>query len=277
MRDIQKVAILDLYNGMANQGMKNIQEILTRYSKTSDTELQYDIFDVRQKEEVPNIDKYDMYISTGGPGSPFEGEGKVWEKNYFKWLENIYNFNQKNNDNKKHAFFICHSFQMICRFFEVGNVCKRKSLSFGIFPMHHTEAGWQEPFFTELPEPFYAVDNRYWQVIEPNHQKLKSLGAEILSIEKERPHVDLERATMAIRFSPELFAVQFHPEADPIGMETYFNNPEKKKEIIESHGQQKYDEMCNFVNDDDKIVLTQKVIIPNFLQNAIDAKQLQLA
>ncbi|TAE74792.1 MAG: GMP synthase [Bacteroidetes bacterium] len=277
MRDIQKVAILDLYNGMANLGMKNIQEILTRYSKNSDTELQYDIFDVRQKEEVPNIDNYDIYISTGGPGSPFEGEGKVWEKNYFSWLDKVYNFNQKNNDSKKHAFFICHSFQMISRFFEIGNVCKRKSLSFGIFPMHHTELGWNEPFFSELPEPFYAVDNRYWQLIEPNHAKLKSLGAEILSIEKERPHVDLERAVMAIRFSPEMFAVQFHPEADPIGMETYFNDPKKKIEIIESHGQQKYDEMCDFVNDEDKIILTQKVIIPNFLQNAINSKQLQMA
>jgi GMP synthase-like glutamine amidotransferase len=277
MQETQKVAILDLYNGAANQGMKNIQEILQRQSITSGVNLQYDIFDVRQKEEVPNIKDYDIYISTGGPGSPFEGEGKIWEKNYFNWLENIYNFNQKNYESKKYAFFICHSFQMICRFFEVGKVCKRKSISFGIFPVHHTPAGWKEPFFMELPEPFYAVDNRHWQVIEPNHQKLNDLGAQILALEKERPHVNLERAIMAIRFSDELFAVQFHPEACPEGMQNYFQNPEKKKEIIASHGEEKYNEMCNYVNDDDKIILTQKVIIPSFLQNAINAKQLQFA
>jgi GMP synthase-like glutamine amidotransferase len=273
-QEIKKVAILDLYNGWPNQGMKNIKEILDRYSENSDFKIIYDVFDVRQKNEVPKIDDYDIYISTGGPGSPFEGEGKLWEEKYFEWLGSIWNHNKENEDNKKHAFFICHSFQMICRFFEVARVCERKSVSFGIFPVNHTEKGYEEPFFHNLPEPFYVVDNREWQVIEPNQEKLQELGAEIISIEKERPHVPLERALMGIRFSKEIFAVQFHPEACPEGMDVYLNNPEKKAEIIQHHGIEKYQDMCDHLRDPDKILLTQNVIIPSFLERAIGESQL---
>jgi GMP synthase-like glutamine amidotransferase len=47
------------------------------------------------------------------------------------------------------------------------------------------------------------------------------LGVTILRLEKERPHVNLERAIMAIRFSKEVFGTQFHPEADGEGMLRY--------------------------------------------------------
>jgi len=46
-----------------------------------------------------------------------------------------------------------------------------------------------------MEDPFYAVDSRDYQVIEPDHQQLQRIGATILAIEKERPHVLLERAT----------------------------------------------------------------------------------
>ena len=75
-----KVAILDLYNGSANLGMANIQKIITENG------FSFEVFDVRSKGEVPNTD-FDIYISTGGPGSPFEGEGKQWEENYFSFVE----------------------------------------------------------------------------------------------------------------------------------------------------------------------------------------------
>ncbi len=279
---VTRVAVLDLYNDAPNQGMRNIKEIITNKNHTLGVAMEYDIFNVRGKEEVPHIEDYDIFISSGGPGSPFEGEGKAWEEKYFHWLESLWHFNQncesKNGKNltthKKHAFFICHSFQMICRFFNIGKVCLRKSVSFGVFPTHLTEEGTQDLIFEGLHDPFYMVDNRNWQVIEPDMAKLKSLGAEILALEKMRPHIDLERALMTIRFSPEIFATQFHPEADPIGMISYLKDETKKQEIIEIHGQEKYDEMVDRLDDEDKIVLTHRTILPNFLQNAI--RQLNL-
>src|SRR5690606_2323055 len=99
-----------------------------------------------------------------------------------------------------------------------GHVTERKSNAFGIFPINLTEAGEQEPYFKGLKDPFYSVDSRDWQVIEPDEATFEQFGAKILALEKERPNVDLERCIMAIRFSDEIIGTQFHPEADPTGM-----------------------------------------------------------
>jgi hypothetical protein len=64
-----KVAILDLYNGIANEGMRGFQDILNRYKTKHDLNITYKIFDVRRGCEVPGLD-FDIYISSGGPGSP---------------------------------------------------------------------------------------------------------------------------------------------------------------------------------------------------------------
>ncbi|MEI9933338.1 MAG: hypothetical protein WDM71_00415 [Ferruginibacter sp.] len=39
-----------------------------------------------------------------------------------------------------------------------------------------------------------------------------------MAIEKERPHVALPRAIMAVRFNDYMIGFQFHPEADAVGM-----------------------------------------------------------
>ncbi|MBW7953053.1 MAG: GMP synthase, partial [Chitinophagaceae bacterium] len=79
------IAILDLYEGYANQGMRCIREIINTWAEENHFDVHFDEFDVRLKEEVPDI-TYDIYISTGGPGSPLETIGSSWEKKYFHWL-----------------------------------------------------------------------------------------------------------------------------------------------------------------------------------------------
>src|SRR5882672_2031139 len=94
-----RVAILDLYKGQPNQGMRCLKEILKNYAGNNNLSLQWDEFDVRLKEQIPNL-SYDIYISTGGPGSPLESEGSEWEKKYFRWLHQIekHNANDANTD-----------------------------------------------------------------------------------------------------------------------------------------------------------------------------------
>ncbi|MGZ3776269.1 MAG: GMP synthase, partial [Mucilaginibacter sp.] len=78
-----KVAILDLYDGIANEGMRGFQDILKRYREKHQLNLRYSIFDVRKKCEVPDYNGFDIYIVSGGPGSPIDSEGSEWEKKYF--------------------------------------------------------------------------------------------------------------------------------------------------------------------------------------------------
>ncbi len=143
-----KLALLDLYDGEPNQGMRCIKDILNRYRNTIDWQL----FDVRQKAEVPDLD-FDIYLSSGGPGSPMDGNG-VWDARYFDWLESLWQWNAQGNFPKKHVFFICHSFQMACRHFKIGKVAPRHSISFGTFPMHMTDRGIDEPIFRVYPIRF---------------------------------------------------------------------------------------------------------------------------
>ena len=265
---VVRVAILDMYEGVENQGMRCLREILKQYGETNNLDLEVDEFDVRLKNETPDT-SYDIYISTGGPGSPLESIGSDWEKVYFTWLETIEKWNNSDNQEKKHVFFICHSFQLVCRHWELANVCKRNSTAFGIFPVHLLEDGKSEPVFNGLNEPFYAVDSRDWQVIEPRMNILYK-GAKILCIEKERTHIPLERAIMAIRFNEYFFGTQFHPEADAVGMSMYLQTEEKKKTVIENHGHEKWESMLEHLNDPDKILWTYSHILPNFLNIAVE-------
>lgn len=266
---VVRVAILDMYEGFENQGMRCLREILNQYGENNNLDLEWDEFDVRLKNETPDT-SYDIYLSTGGPGSPLESEGSDWEKVYFKWLETIEEWNNNpNNHEKKFVFFICHSFQLVCRHWELANVCKRNSTAFGVFPIHLLEDGKNEPVFNGLNEPFYAVDSRDWQVIEPQMNILYK-GAKILCIEKERTHIPFERAIMAIRFNEYFFGTQFHPEADAIGMSMYLQTEEKKKTVIENYGHEKWQSMLEHLSDPDKILLTYSHILPNFLNIAIE-------
>ncbi|RYD68696.1 MAG: GMP synthase, partial [Sphingobacteriales bacterium] len=127
-RDL-KVAVIDMNNGAPNQGMRGIQEILSRFRHENNINLTFDIFDLRQKGEIPGID-YDAYISSGGPGSPLESKGEKWENDFFNLLDEIEAFNASSEEQKKYAFLICHSFQLACRKFGLGNVTERRSNAF---------------------------------------------------------------------------------------------------------------------------------------------------
>ena len=271
-----KVAILDLYEGEPNQGMRCIREILNQYGEINGLKIEWDEFDVRQKNEVPDM-SYDIFVSTGGPGSPLETRYTEWEEAYFKWLNEIERWNSNPaNEQKKYVLFICHSFQLACRHYNVGIVCKRRSTAFGVFPVHMLTDGSDEKIFNGLKDPFYIVDSRDYQVIQPNHNLLQEMGAKILCIEKNRPHVPFERALMAIRFNEYMIGTQFHPEADATGMSMYLQTEEKKKTVIDNHGEQKWKSMLEHLNDPDKIMWTYLHILPNFLNQAIDQWQPEL-
>ena len=264
-----KVAILDLYDGIANEGMRGFQDILKRYKAKNQLNLSFEIFDLRKKCQVPHYNDFDIYISSGGPGSPLDTEGTEWEKKYFNLIDKLEDHNLSNNPQKKHAFFVCHSFQLMCRKYKLGEINTRRSASFGVLPVHQTKAGLIDPVFEGLADPFYSVDSRSWQVINPDEKRFTDLGMQLLAVEKERPYVDLPRALMAIRFNEYFISTQFHPEADAAGMQVYLNKEDKKKEVVSEHGLDKYNEMLERLEDPDKISHTQNTIIPNFLDQAV--------
>jgi GMP synthase-like glutamine amidotransferase len=259
-----KIAILDMYDGEPNQGMRCIIDIINRFNQI----VSFKIFDVRGKTEFPEISKYDIYISTGGPGNPLVGDGN-WDLKYYDFIDALTLWN-KEKAVKKHVLFICHSFQMACKHFGLAEITKRKDTSFGVMKVHKTVESANDPLYEGLPDPFYAVDSRDYQVVNPKLSMFKKKGAKIISLEKIRDHVQYERAIMAVRFSDYFVGTQFHPEADPMSFLAYLKKVEIREKIIKMKGRTKFRDMLEDFLDEEKIYKTNETLIPNFLRIAVN-------
>lgn len=256
-------------NNQANQGLRCIADIVKGFGDA----VEYDIYNVRGADEFPDT-SFDIYISSGGPDSPLE-DGP-WRIPYLNLVQNLWDFNKTSAHQKKYMFFICYSFQVVCDYFKLGEMKPRRSTSFGVLPIHKTKAGFADPLLEGLADPFYAVDSRDWQLVQPRLEVFREQGASILSLEKIRSHVSYERAIMAVRFSNEFVGTQFHPEADPVGMRAHFLADANKLKVIANFGEEKYETMMDKMDDPDKIIRTHKIILPQFIESAMKQLSAQL-
>jgi GMP synthase-like glutamine amidotransferase len=271
-----RIAILDLNAGKPNQGMRCIRQIIKDWEQKTELDITIEEFDVRVKQELPD-NSFDIYISSGGPGDPLLSRFEDWDIAWCKWLNEMERWNNNpSNLVKKQVFFICHSFQLASRYFNAGILCKRRSTAFGVFPVHMLAAGKKEKVFEGLSDPFYAVDSRDYQLIQPHHDIIRGMGGSILCIEKDRPHVPYERAVMGIRFNDYMIGTQFHPEADAEGMSLHLQTTEKKKTVIDNYGEEKLVSMLDQLNDPDKIMWTYEHILPNFLNSAVALPEIRV-
>jgi GMP synthase-like glutamine amidotransferase len=261
-KPIITIAIIDLYDGTTNVGMDCIINIINNWGVKRNFTIEPTIFKLRESNEIPDH-QFDIYISSGGPGSPLDSINSSWDNLYIQWLEKMLELN-------KPVFLICHSFQMACRHFNLGSIGLRKSRQIGVLPVHPLCA---DPIFEGLDDPFYALESRAYQIVAPNDEAITKMGATIIALEKIRPQVPLERAIMAIRFNENMIGVQFHPEGEPKALHVFLNNPDLKKVIIEEFGIEKWEKNMAYLDDPSKIQKTSENLIPNFLDAAIQFKK----
>ncbi len=256
-----RIAILDLYDGEANQGMRCIEALCKAEG------LEMDVFNVRGKGEFPVVTDHRLFLSTGGPGDPHECETHSWGVGWSGFLEGLVAANT--GPLKRHAFLICHSYQMACIHWGLAEVTKRAKPAFGIYPMHKTASGMVDPALVSLEDPFWVIDSREWQVVQPHVKAMDRFGAKAIAIEKARPHVKLERAAMAIRFTPEIVGTQFHPEADESGMQAYLDDPASLEKLAGKHGVDRIDKIRESLGDPTRVNFTHGRILPNFIRHAL--------
>lgn len=252
------IAVLDLYDGSANVGLDCIMDILEDWSKKNSVEIITTVFDVRGKNELPKVG-FDIYLSSGGPGSPIDTEKLQWDIDYCNWLDHMFT-------QKKPVLLICHSFQLACRHFGIGKVGLRKSKQLGILPIHPTLS---HSIFDQLPDPFFALESRLYQITEPNDEKIERMGATIIALEKIRPQLPYERALMGVAFSKKMIGVQFHPEATKERLVTYFNTESIKSAVLNDFSEDKWNQIIQSLEDDSKITHTCNKFIPNFLNQML--------
>lgn len=257
-----KVAILNMYKENAdNQGLRCIQEILDR----SELNISYSYFDVRSLFEIPNLD-FDVYISTGGPGNPLE-YNENWSDKYAKLIDDLFEWNKENKQYPKFLFAICHSFQMLCAQTGIAKITKREHFSFGIVPLNKTISGSMDEILQEFEDKFYVADHRYFQVVNPDSSKLKHLDASILAYDELNQDLSIEKSLMAVRFSPEIIGVQFHPEADVKGMRAIISRESVQAEIAKVFGSTRLAEIKTLLDNPDTIEKMHQTMLPKFLMS----------
>lgn len=264
-----RIAILDLNNGIKNRGIPLINRIVSNFVR--EVNLQHPQvtffvgqFDVRGKGEVPQP-IYDIYLSSGGPGSPYDGLDRRWEPEYFGMIDSLYTHNLM-KDKKKFFFGICHSFQMLVRQFQVAVVVDREQRLFGIMPQYPSEAGKKWWIFKGLSDRFFAFENRDWQVLEPDQRRMNALGASITCYESR--DALRGKAITGIRFSPEIIGVQFHPEAERNSILERFTAPAEKENLVDRIGLELYEKMIHSLENPNRVLKTYQTVIPGFLRGA---------
>ncbi len=259
----KRVAILDMNDNAVNQGIRCLRDLVTKAG------LEPVVYEARYKNEYPELEDFDIIISSGGPGDPTICLDTAWGRNFGNLLDGIYTHNLNPSNQRKYAFMICHSFQMLVLHWDLATVNKRNSTSFGILPVHKVEEALHDDLMFEgLADPFYIVDSRDYQIVQPNQTQMIEKGCEVICLEKIRDHVPYERAVMAIRFSPEIVGTQFHPEADVESMKFYLYSPAKMEYVKERYGENKYADMVRLIDEDWAVQATNAQIIPSFLEAA---------
>ena len=242
--------------------MRCIREILCEYGQHHNLAIVTDEFEVRLRKKVPDH-SYDIYISSGGPGSPLDSEGSEWEAAYFGWLREAERLTQTN---PFYLPFLSAGMPPLPPSPGLPAVSRPPS---GSFPSTWKTKGRKSPYLqaSRIPSSRWtAVAIRSYS---PTGSDWPKWADRVLAIEKERPHVPLERAIMAIRFSENMIGTQFHPEADATGMSMYLQRDDRKKTVIDEYGEEKWRSMIDQLNDPDKIRWTYSHVIPNFLDYAM--------
>jgi len=265
-----KIAVLDMNNGHRNIGIRNIRRIVDNFFhflhySNSHVEMEVTPFHIRDRGEMPDT-SHDIYISSGGPGSPIEGE-ESWQKQFYSFVDKLLDHNLTRS-NKKYFFGICHSFQLLAKKFDVATISRRDHRNLGIVPIFKTDAGKADPIFEGLNDKFYAFDNRDWQVKDPNERRLKEIGADVISF--DGTEAGSGDTITGIRYSSEIESVQFHPEAEKNGILMRISHPDEKQHIIDILGEEKFDELLDSLSEPNKLMLTYKNILPGFLIRAFN-------
>jgi GMP synthase-like glutamine amidotransferase len=267
-----RIAVLDMNDGYKNQGIRCINECVSESLESLAQRLdcqvpaQVEHFRVRDFGEVPTH-RFDIYISSGGPGSPHDGEGKQWERDYFRLLDEVINHNL-HRERKTFFFAICHSLQVLCRHFRIAEVMDAPRPVYGIMPAYPNEEGMNFYLLEGLGERFFAFERRNYQVVHPDESELAKLGARVLAIESR--HGLRGKAIMTLSIGDEFVATQFHPEADRDAILRNFLDPEKCADILALNGEELYNKMLASLRSEDRVKRTRELMIPRFLNRAYD-------
>lgn len=266
-----RVCLVDMNNGVANQATRCFKTIVESFRgrvKASNpaVDIALDHVQPRNLGELPK-DDMDLMLSSGGPGSPFDGyDDSPWCTGYRKVLDRIAEANQKNPDAAPKALLVCHSFELGILHFGVGTMQKRSSLKFGLMPAYTTRVGRDVDFLQPFGDRMFTWEHRNWEAVDLQPKRLEAIGGAVLATEsREGQPPDKGKALLGMKFTHGIWGTQFHPEADKPGVMAWIEKPEHKVAVTDAYGQLLYDRMVKSLSNPDRLAKTFSLLIPGWL------------
>jgi len=256
-------------NGWENQAIRCYHRIIDQFFArvhAANPELETQIAHVQPRNlgEAPP-DDCDLYLSTGGPGAPFDGYDERWSTLYRKFLDSMVDEYARNGDAARSTFLVCHSFELAVMHFGVAKMVQMPSRKFGIQPVYPTVAGQKSALLAPFGDRLFAWENRGYHAIELDAKRLAELKGELWARESREELLDKGHAKSAFLFAPGVEGVQFHPEADRDGAATWLHNPDKAREAIDAFGEVTYRRMLKTLDAPDRLARTFVLLIPGWL------------
>lgn len=264
------VCLVDMNNGVPNQATRCFKKIVEAFrarvlSVNPGVDVALAHVQPRNLGELPKND-IDLMLSSGGPGSPFDGYDEAWCTGYRGVLDRIADANRKSPDASPKALLVCHSFELGILHFGVGTMQKRSSLKFGLMPAYPTRIGRDVDFLQPFGDRLFTWEHRNWEAVDLDAKRLSEVGGAVLATEsREGQPPDKGRALLGMKFAPGVWGTQFHPEADKPGVMAWIEKPEHKVAVTDAYGQLLYDRMVKSLSNPDRLAKTFSLLIPGWL------------
>lgn len=267
-----RVCLVDMNNGVANQATRCFRRIVDAFGKrvreaNPSLELLFKHVQPRNLGELPTHDD-DLVLSSGGPGSPFDGYEEPWCTGYRRYLDWTIDRNLSHIAEAPKTFVVCHSFELAVVHFRVADMRKRDALKFGLMPAYMTRDGERADFLAPFGYRLFCWEHRNWEAIGLDEPALAALGGSVLARETHDSH-DSEKhkgeAVLGLHFAPGIDGTQFHPEADKPGVMNWIERPEHKVAVQDAYGEVLYDCMVKSLANPERLAKTFALLIPGWL------------
>ncbi len=274
MQSHLRLCLVDMNHGHPNQAMRCFRVLIDGFFakvKAANPGLETTSITVQPRNllELPPTD-CDLYLSSGGPGSPFEHDGEAWLTSYYGWLDSIVERNLREGSAAPGLLGVCYTFELLINHFKVARMVQRANRKFGVMPIYTTAEGLAHPLTAPFQDRLFAFENRSWEAVDLDERQLRSLGGKLLARES-RDGYSKGLGLHAFEFAPGIEGTQFHPEADKPGVIAWLRKREQAEAFIEAYGAITYQRMLRTLDNPERLAKTFTSLIPGWLTRRFNA------
>ena len=265
-----RVCLIDMNAGVKNEAIRCLHATLAiferqlRYANPG-VPIELTVVSPRDKgDAIP--EGHDLYLSSGGPGSPLDSQGTPWGAAYAHFLDTICEAHERRRDDAPGLMPICYSFELVVLHFDVARLALRAEKKFGVQPQYTTAAGQAHPLLAMFKDRIFAFEHRNWDALDPDAKKLSALSGAVLAAES-RPGLDDKGLSItALHIGPGIESTLFPPEADRAGIRDWIDKPESEAAFKEAYGVLTHERMMRTIEHPERIDRAHKEVIPGFLR-----------